>query len=53
MGTHLGVDYSETVSCYDADDLGRACGQCDSCILRRRGFDDAGILDPTRYSATE
>ena len=52
MGTRLGVDYSETVSCYDADDTGRACGQCDSCILRRRGFDDAGIPDPTLYSPT-
>ncbi len=48
-GTELGVDYSLTVSCYQADDQGRACGKCDSCRLRRQGFDQAGLSDPTRY----
>jgi 7-cyano-7-deazaguanine synthase len=50
-GTTLGVDYSLTHSCYDPDSAGRACGHCDSCILRRRGFEEAGIVDPTVYSA--
>ncbi len=45
----LGVDLSLTVSCYDADAEGRACGRCDSCILRKRGFAEAGVADPTRY----
>lgn len=49
MGTDLGVDYSKTISCYQADDQGRACGLCDSCRLRRQGFFDAGLDDPTRY----
>ncbi len=49
MGTGLGIDYSQTVSCYQADNEGKACGRCDSCRLRRKGFDDAGIVDPTRY----
>lgn len=48
-GTQLGVDYGLTVSCYQADDEGRACGQCDSCRFRRQGFEQAGISDPTRY----
>ena len=48
-GTRLGVDYSLTVSCYQADADGRACGRCDSCRLRREGFVSAGIPDPTRY----
>lgn len=48
-GHQLGVDYSETVSCYDADSRGRACGVCDSCRIRRAGFESAGILDPTKY----
>lgn len=48
-GVALGVDYSQTVSCYQADADGRACGQCDSCRLRRKGFADAGISDPTVY----
>ncbi|WP_420554088.1 7-cyano-7-deazaguanine synthase QueC [Neptuniibacter marinus] len=48
-GTTLGVDYGLTVSCYQADDDGRACGVCDSCRLRTQGFVDAGIKDPTRY----
>ena len=48
-GTDLGVDYSVTISCYQADDQGRACGVCDSCRLRAQGFRDAGIPDPTSY----
>jgi 7-cyano-7-deazaguanine synthase len=49
QGTALGLDYSLTVSCYRADDEGRACGRCDACRLRREGFEGAGIEDPTRY----
>lgn len=49
IGTALGVDYSLTLSCYDPDTEGRACGGCDSCLLRRRGFKEVGIPDPTRY----
>jgi 7-cyano-7-deazaguanine synthase len=48
-GMALGVDYSLTVSCYQADVEGRACGACDSCRLRRSGFETAGVEDPTRY----
>lgn len=48
-GVRLGVDYALTVSCYQADDEGRACGACDSCRLRREGFTNAGVADPTRY----
>jgi 7-cyano-7-deazaguanine synthase len=48
-GTELGVDYGSTVSCYRADDEGRACGRCDACRFRRQGFEGAGIADPTRY----
>lgn len=48
-GTRLGVDYSLTVSCYSADEEGKACGVCDSCRLRRAGFDASGIPDPTVY----
>lgn len=48
-GSALGVDYALTVSCYQADAAGRACGVCDSCRLRRAGFEGAGIADPTRY----
>jgi len=48
-GIALGVDYALTISCYQADDLGRACGLCDSCRLRRAGFVDAGVTDPTPY----
>jgi 7-cyano-7-deazaguanine synthase len=48
-GVSLGVDYSLTHSCYDPDGDGRACGHCDSCILRARGFEEAGVSDPTRY----
>jgi len=50
-GTDLGVDFGLTVSCYQADPEGRACGLCDSCRLRRAGFETAGIPDPTRYQA--
>jgi 7-cyano-7-deazaguanine synthase len=50
QGTELGVDYSQTVSCYQADDQGRACGKCDSCRIRREGFQAAGLDDPTRYA---
>ncbi len=48
-GVKLGVDYSLTVSCYQADEEGRACGRCDSCRIRREGFEQAQINDPTRY----
>lgn len=48
-GTELGVPYEQTVSCYQADATGRACGSCDSCRLRREGFETAGFEDPTRY----
>ncbi|WNG61078.1 7-cyano-7-deazaguanine synthase QueC [Archangium gephyra] len=48
-GVKLGVDYSMTHSCYDPDGEGRACGRCDSCVLRRRGFEQAGVADPTPY----
>jgi 7-cyano-7-deazaguanine synthase len=48
-GTRLGLDYGETVSCYQADEQGRACGRCDACRLRRAGFAAAGLPDPTRY----
>lgn len=49
-GARLGVDYAMTVSCYQADPGGQACGKCDSCRLRREGFLAAGIADPTRYA---
>lgn len=48
-GVALGVDYALTVSCYQADEAGRACGVCDSCRLRRAGFEQAGVADPTIY----
>ena len=48
-GTQLGVDYSLTLSCYDPTEQGKACGHCDSCLLRRKGFQEAGIPDPTIY----
>jgi len=49
LGMRLGVDYGLTVSCYAADDSGRACGRCESCRLRAKGFADAGVQDPTPY----
>lgn len=49
LGSELGVDYSQTVSCYQANLEGEACGKCDSCRLRREGFEVAGLSDPTRY----
>jgi 7-cyano-7-deazaguanine synthase len=49
IGNDLGVDYSLTVSCYQANEKGEACGVCDSCQLRRKGFQDVGISDPTSY----
>ena len=48
-GISLGVDYSKTVSCYQADGVGKACGRCDACRLRKAGFEEAGVTDPTRY----
>lgn len=48
-GVALGVDYSLTVTCYQADETGRACGVCEACRLRRKGFEEAGVPDPTRY----
>ncbi len=50
QGVALGVDFSATVSCYQADERGRACGRCDSCRLRRAGFLAAGVADPTAYA---
>jgi len=50
-GTELGVDYGVTVSCYDPTPDGAACGGCDACLLRKKGFADAGVPDPTRYAA--
>jgi 7-cyano-7-deazaguanine synthase len=52
-GLRLGVDYAMTVSCYQADSAGKACGVCDSCRLRREGFAAAGVADPTNYSAAK
>lgn len=51
LGTRLGVPYAATVSCYQANENGEACGRCDSCRLRREGFNKAGIADPTLYTA--
>lgn len=48
-GVKAAVDYGKTISCYDADDMGRACGRCDSCRIRAQGFKDAGVVDPTHY----
>lgn len=52
-GLELGVDYSLTVSCYQANERGEACGKCDSCRLRRAGFETAGVPDPTRYQTPQ
>ena len=49
-GLRLGVDFAQTVSCYQADADGRACRHCDACRLRKQGFDEAGVADPTRYA---
>ena len=49
LGNTLGVDYAQTVSCYQANDLGEACGECESCRLRQAGFAQAKLNDPTRY----
>ena len=51
-GMELGVDFSMTLSCYDPSDLGVACGQCDGCILRLKGFAEAGVTDPAAYAAS-
>jgi 7-cyano-7-deazaguanine synthase len=51
-GIDLGVDYSMTHSCYDPDAAGRACGHCDSCLIRRKGFAEAGVADPTSYATS-
>jgi 7-cyano-7-deazaguanine synthase len=48
-GVELGVDYGLTHSCYDPDEMGRACGRCDSCVIRKKGFAEAGVGDPTKY----
>ena len=50
LGTCLGVDYGLTHSCYDPTPEGLACGHCDSCLLRKKGFAEAGIPDPTHYA---
>jgi 7-cyano-7-deazaguanine synthase len=50
LGMQLGVNYALTTSCYRANDQGQACGQCDSCVLRKQGFADAGVKDPTAYA---
>ena len=49
LGQDLGVDYSMTVSCYQLSEQGKACGVCDSCVLRKKGFQEAGVFDPTQY----
>lgn len=49
LGVGLGVDYAISVSCYQASENGEACGRCDSCRLRKKGFEEAGVADPTRY----
>jgi 7-cyano-7-deazaguanine synthase len=52
-GTALGVDYSQTISCYQANSEGKACGQCDSCRFRKQGFEQADVADPTPYIYTQ
>ncbi|MGH7162507.1 MAG: 7-cyano-7-deazaguanine synthase, partial [Planctomycetota bacterium] len=51
LGERFGVPWGETMSCYDPTPGGRHCGRCDSCVFRRRGFLEAGVLDPTSYAA--
>jgi 7-cyano-7-deazaguanine synthase len=51
LGLQVGVDFALTHSCYDPDETGRPCGQCDSCLLRKRGFEEAGVFDPLPYRA--
>jgi 7-cyano-7-deazaguanine synthase len=51
LGAELGVDFALTLSCYDPDASGAGCGSCDACALRRRGFVEAGVVDPTRYTS--
>lgn len=51
-GVRLGVDFALTHSCYDPDEVGAACGKCEACTLRRKGFDEAGVPDPTVYTIT-
>ncbi len=53
IGLDLGVDFSHTISCYQASETGLACGHCDACILRRQGFEQNGLPDPTRYVESE
>jgi 7-cyano-7-deazaguanine synthase len=53
LGDSLGVDYALTISCYNADPQGRACGECDACRFRREGFAAAGVADPTRYQTVK
>ena len=53
QGLDVGVDYALTVSCYQATETGLACGKCDSCRLRKQGFEQAGIVDPTQYISAE
>jgi len=50
LGMRLGLDYGKTISCYDPDAAGKSCGHCDSCILRKKGFAEAGVADPTEYA---
>ena len=52
-GLELGLDYSLTLSCYDPSDAGEACGNCDSCLLRTKGFEESGVVDPTMYKVSE
>ncbi len=52
LGTELGVDFRLTHSCYDPDEEGRPCGACDSCILRLKGFEEAGLADPVKYTSS-
>lgn len=53
LGTELGVDYALTVSCYQANEAGEACGTCDSCEFRKKGFIEAGVIDPTLYRSNK